>query len=240
MQLMLKKYLLSTAIFSLVFLFNTSTIRAEETSVSDVTTTTPTLDNRMDIKAQRLEELKAKQAIRMQEVERKKTEIVAKKQERSVRLESEKAERALNIEELKAKQEQFKQNRETLRATFDEMKLQKLGNIKQRGLLVSARYTAISEAMYKMLGRVNTIVSEKKKAGFDVSSAEDSLTAIELKLANIKGQEESIQALIDDLENLSPEEIPSSLTEIKNLSTALKSQYETVRNDIKQLVQTLK
>ncbi len=236
MQLMLKKYLFSTAILGLAFFINTTVVKAEETSVSDITTTTtttPNFDNKADIKARRIEELKLR-------TDKKKADIVAKKVERSERLETEKAARSLKIEELKLKQEQFKQNRETLKATFDEMKLQKLENIKQRGLLVSARFNAISEAMYKMLERVTKIVAEKKTAGFDVSSAEDSLTAIELKLANIQSQQESIQTLIDELESLTPEEIPSSLTEIKNISTSLKSQYEAVRSDMKQLVQTLK
>ncbi len=233
---MLKKYLFSTAILGLAFFINTTVVKAEETSVSDITTTTtttPNFDNKADIKARRIEELKLR-------TDKKKADIVAKKVERSERLETEKAARSLKIEELKLKQEQFKQNRETLKATFDEMKLQKLENIKQRGLLVSARFNAISEAMYKMLERVTKIVAEKKTAGFDVSSAEDSLTAIELKLANIQSQQESIQTLIDELESLTPEEIPSSLTEIKNISTSLKSQYEAVRSDMKQLVQTLK
>ena len=236
MQLMLKKYLFSTAILGLAFFINTTVVKAEETSVSDITTTTtttPNFDNKADIKARRIEELKLR-------TDKKKADIVAKKVERSERLETEKAARSLKIEELKLKKEQFKQNRETLKATFDEMKLQKLENIKQRGLLVSARFNAISEAMYKMLERVTKIVAEKKTAGFDVSSAEDSLTAIELKLANIQSQQESIQTLIDELESLTPEEIPSSLTEIKNISTSLKSQYEAVRSDMKQLVQTLK
>ena len=235
MQLMLKKYLFSTAILGLAFLINTTTVKAEETSVSDTTTTTTTisLDSKADIKARRMEELRLR-------TEKKKADISSKKVERSERLETEKAARSLKIEELKSKQEQFKQNRETLKATFDEMKLQKLENIKQRGLLISARFNAVSEAMYKMLERVTKIVAEKKTAGFDVSSAEDSLTAIELKLANIQSQQESIQTLIDGLESLTPEEIPSSLTEMKNISTSLKSQYEAVRSDMKQLVQTLK
>lgn len=241
MQLMLKKYLFVTMFLSLAFLINTTTINAEETSVSvsipnvesTTTTTTPNLDSKADIKARRMEELKLR-------TDKKKADIVAKKVERSERLETERAARSLKIEELKSKQEQFKQNREALKATFDEMKLQKLENIKQRGLLVSARFNAISETMYKMLQRVTKILLEKKTAGFDVSSAEDSLTAIELKLANIQSQQESIQTLIDGLESLAPEEIPSSLTEIKNISTSLKSQYEAVRSDMKQLVQTLK
>lgn len=185
-------------------------------------------------------ELILKDSKRRQMLDSKMTEIVSGKENRKKRLAEEKQLRLQNIEDLKAKQEQFKANRETLKTKFDELKLQKLENIKQRGLLVSARYSAISQSLYKMLEKITAIVAEKKDAGFDVSNAESMLTAIEIQLVNIKQQQDEIQSLVDGIQDLPAEDVPSSLTQIKNLSSSIKSQYETVRTDMRQLVQSLK
>lgn len=261
---MSKKFILFSLAFTILFLTSTSETLAEDSQAELNTGSKVSIEeaetraneqsreaaeekarrtsvvSQNQVKSQTLQELKTNRELKVQELLKKKTELIAKKEERTARLQSEKIERKTEIEELKAKQEVFKQNRETLKASFDEMKLQKLENIKQRGLLVSARYTAISQALYKMLQRMNNIIAEKKEAGFDVSTAENSLSAIELKLADIQGQQESIQSMIDGLESLSAEEIPSALTEIKNISITLKSQFEAIRTDMKQLVQSLK
>lgn len=219
---MLKRYVLLTLIFASFSFLKTTPSFAEDTVEVDNTTTTVTETQKELKKPTRTQNLGMV------------------KEDRKSRLEAEKLIRLQNIEELKAKQEQFKQERETLKTKFDELKLQKLENIKQRGLLVTARYSAVSQAMYKMLERVTIIVSEKKDAGFDVSSAESSLTSIEQKLKNIKTQQDQIQLLIDAIQGLSIDQIPSALTEIKNISLSIKSQYQTVRTDMKQLVQSLK